>query len=185
MARPRRAAPKSQSDQPVLAVAGAAAPPEVAGLTRGWLAAHLEVGAHQTEVRQVQAAEAVLTNGPAGAERLVDAHLLRGGYRAWAKGERAAPDVAAYRGLLDPQAILTRQRALDEDARRLAAEWAAWEAAPRIQGEGPADRLRAAERREQGLLVLLRQAEQLALLRAGYRALADGGVAARRPGEVD
>ncbi len=198
LTRPRRseAAPSPAAKAAALPAALAAAPlpPEVAGWRRGWLAAHLEVGACQAEVRQVQAAEAVLAHESVSAERLVDAHLLRDGYRAWARGE-PAQDVSACRGLLTPEAIERRRQALDQEAERLEAAWVAWREAPITPADAPADRLRAAEQREERLLALLRQAEELALLRAGYGALAESeapGPAAVRaqasdpcPGEVD
>ncbi len=154
----------------------AAYPRELADMWRDVIQAHLDVGALRAAVSQAAAARAVLDGGGAAhATALFEAHVLREGYRQWALGREARPDLDAYREVVDPAAARERQAALAAERDRLAAEWASWHGGQEPEAASPSERLPGAEAREQQLAAMLRRAEELALLLPGYEALAPSG----------
>ncbi len=155
---------------PPLAVA--AYPPELAGMWRDVIQAHLDVGVLRAAVSQAAAARAILDGGSAGsAVALFEAHLLREGYRKWALGQDPLPDLEPYREVVDLETAVQRREALAAERERLAAEWASWHRDREADARGAAERLPGAETREQQLAALLRRAEELALWSRGYEAL--------------
>lgn len=164
----------------------AAYPPELAGMWRDVIQAHLGVGALRGAMSQAAAARAILDGSAAGsATALLEAHLLREGYRLWARGEEPVPDLEPYRDVVDPEAVSRRRAALAGERERLAADWAAWRGDRPADAGSLAERLQDAETHEQHLAALLRRAEELALLARGYEALAGAGISPDRPGQED
>lgn len=164
----------------------AAYPPELAGMWRDVIQAHLDVGGLRAAVSQAAAARAILDGGSAGsAVALFEAYLLREGYRQWARGQEPLPDLASYRDVMDLDSVAERQKALACDREHLAAEWASWHGDREADARGPAERLPGAETREQQLAALLRRAEELALLSRGYEALVAARLRPDRRGEED
>lgn len=164
----------------------AAYPPELAGMWRDVIQAHLDVGALRAAVSEAAAARAILDGGRAGrAVALFEAHLLREGYRRWALGQEPLPDLEPYRAVVDLKTAAQRQEALAAERERLAAEWASWHTDREADARGPAERLPGAETREQQLGALLRRAEELALWSRGYEALAAARTGPDHRGEDD